>query len=193
MTAVSPYAPPGRKPHGAVNVHKRSRAATATGAVSLALVILKFWKHIPFLPKVIEKLPKGLKGKLVFLLQNLPVGLKGTLIYFLHVAVQSLTGFKERLIMTGDEEQVRRVLSSFTIDSSAVDTAASESEDDDDDSSEESEEELTATKNGNQASERSIRKHQKQIQSILRYWFGQYAPEQAEKKLWMISAQSTAW
>jgi tRNA(Ile)-lysidine synthetase-like protein len=190
MTAISPYAPPGRKPHGAVNVHKRSRAATATGAVGLALVILKFWKHIPFLPKVIERLPKGLKLKLVFLLKNLPVGLKGTLIFLLHTLVQSLTGFKERLIMTGDEEQVRRVLSSFTIDSSALDLTSVR---EDDSSSEESEEVTETTHGGDQISEKSTRKHQIQIQTILRYWFGQYAPEQAEKKLWMISAQSTVW
>lgn len=190
MTAISPYAPPGRKPHGAVNVHKRSRAATATGAVGLALVILKFWKHIPCLPKVIQNLPKGLREKLQFLLQNLPIGLKGTLVFVLKILVQSLTTFKERLIMTGDEEEVTAALRSFTIDSSAEENTTARGEDDDESSSES---EFTETKHGDQASAAIIRKNQNQIQSILRYWFGQYAPEQAEKKLWMISAQSTVW
>ena len=36
----------------------------------------------------------------------------------------------------------------------------------------------------------TIAKHQAQICDILRYWFGQYTPAEAQKKLWMIAAQA---
>jgi tRNA(Ile)-lysidine synthetase-like protein len=36
----------------------------------------------------------------------------------------------------------------------------------------------------------TVRENQQQIQSILRYWFGQYAPETSQKKLWMIASSS---
>lgn len=35
-----------------------------------------------------------------------------------------------------------------------------------------------------------VRTNQRMIQSILEYWFGQYTPEMAQKKLWMIASSS---
>ena len=35
-----------------------------------------------------------------------------------------------------------------------------------------------------------IRENQALIQKVLRYWFGQFTPDQSQKKLWMIAAQS---
>lgn len=35
--------------------------------------------------------------------------------------------------------------------------------------------------------------HLRNIKSVLRYWFGQYTPDVAQKKLWMISSSSTTW
>ncbi len=39
-------------------------------------------------------------------------------------------------------------------------------------------------------SRREIRNNQRDIQSVLNYWFGQYKPEKSQKMLWMIAASS---
>jgi tRNA(Ile)-lysidine synthetase-like protein len=188
MTAVSPYAPPGRKPRSgsaaaaaATTVHTRSHAASATGAVGLVLVILKFWSHIPLLPKAIQSLV-------------LPAGLKGKLVSVLHILVQSLTGFKERLITSSEEGAAVAAQEVNVPFNSSVHTSSENSSSEKDCSSETETEHNQAqdTEKGDQTADK-IRENQKQSQRLLRYWFGQYAPDQAAKKLWMVSAQSSAW
>lgn len=169
MTAVSPYAPPGRD--------KKSHVATAaTGAVGFVLLIFKFWSSPG---SIIQRLPVGLKSKLAVVLQ---------------IILQSVKGFKDRLLINdnggeGSEHQqvsnagiVSQVTTkAFDPDPSASDYTGGASEVDNDDEKEEPE------------AVAIVRRNQRQIQAVLRYWFGQYAPDQAAKKLWMVSAQNTAW
>jgi len=49
---------------------------------------------------------------------------------------------------------------------------------------------LEDTLNSSHSLERLL-KNKRQIDSILQFWFGQYAPEQSQKQLWMISSSSS--
>jgi tRNA(Ile)-lysidine synthetase-like protein len=147
MTAISPYAPPGRTSLLRPALPRR-RSSGVEGAVSVGFLlwVIRYWQDTAFL----RRLGEGLRN-------TLPEGLTSQLTH----AFRRI--FSDRLLLRASPEEAPQ------------EPRASSIGDRDKFPREE-----------NDCAER-IQQNLRTIQSVLKYWFGQYTPDESQKKLWMIA------
>lgn len=171
MTAVSAYAPTGRN-------HFLQRQSYSTklhrsAYVALLLLVIRFWnkptlrrvRDLLRLPCLAQRLTDSPFGQLIEQRgRNLRV-IMSRLVQVLLERIQRTVTPAAEISRCAEEQEV---LSSRIVQLNGV----------------------NGTSSDDMKNKMSVRENQKQIQSILRYWFGQYAPETSQKKLWMISSSS---
>lgn len=169
MTAASPYAPAARNlflNHTAGSERSSGdSSSTAIASVGFILFVFRFWERIPMLRQLCGRLPE-FRFDSTDSIQKI-------------VGYVKMWGLKLLLSRTsscnGKSKKRTGAPDNHPCDSGNALSPLSSNK-----------------KSTNAASLLRVQENLELIQLVLKYWFGQNAPDQSQKKLWMIAAQSTA-
>ena len=171
VTAVSAYAPSGRNHF--LQRQSSSAKLRRSAYVALLLLVIRFWDNARLqrvrdllrLPYLAQRLTDYPFGKLIERTGRNTWDIMLRLAQVLLERIQMTVMPAAENSRSAEEQEV---LSSRSVQLNGANGTLSDD-----------------IKNG-----MKVHENQKQIQSILRYWFGQYAPETSQKKLWMIASSS---